>query len=53
MASDLEVVEQLERELLTSAVRADRHRVEQLLHPEFVPAITGISPELITEIPHL
>jgi hypothetical protein len=36
MASDLDMVEQLERELLTSAVRGDRHRLEQVLHPEFV-----------------
>lgn len=36
MASDRDVVEQLERDLLTSAVRADRQRLEQLLHAEFV-----------------
>ena len=36
MASDLDVVEQLERDLLTSAVRADRKRLEELLHPAFI-----------------
>jgi len=36
MASGLDTVEQLERDLLSSPVRADRERLEHMLHPAFI-----------------
>lgn len=54
MSSDLDVVKALEMELLTPACRGDRHRVDELLHDDFVEhgasALTWTKPEILDDL---